>query len=407
MATEMPAIRSPVLGRRRFIRSVLPTLGQPHDLQPTPIGHGDGAIETAVHRSPRQWAPPSVRLTACRLGTAESSVAMVTTQELVDAIFERDDDFGLSLAMVVLHDGELIAERYGVQPETIFGPASGITADTPLPSWSTAKSITHAAVGLLVADGQLDLEAPAPVPDWQGSVKAQIRMLDLLEMRPGLRFIEDYVDGEVSHCIDMLFGDGASDHAAYAAAQPLDHPPGTVWNYSSGTTNILCRILGDVVAGPDATPPERQAAIETFLHSRLFEPCAMSSATPKFDTAGNWVGSSYVEATAIDFARFGELYRNDGVTPEGQRILPVGWADHGRALVAHDPAAPVPGGFDYGRHWWMWPEFPGSITAHGYEGQYIVVVPDHRLTLVHLGKTDALVRHHLIAALHDVIRAVS
>ena len=108
--------------------------------------------------------------------------------------------------------------------------------------------------------------------------------------------------------------------------------------------------------------------------------------------------------TALDFARFGELYRNDGIVG-GERILPEGWVDHGRTFVAHDPADGVPGGFDYGRHWWMWPAFPGSIAAHGYEGQYVVVVPDRELVVVHLGKTPAGVRNALIAQLHELVRA--
>ena len=124
--------------------------------------------------------------------------------------------------------------------------------------WSMAKSITHAAVGILVGDGLLDVDAPAAVPEWRGTDKEAITLLDLLEMRPGLRFVEDYVDAGVSQRLEMLFGDGsddhavtrrARDHAAYAAALPLDHPPGTVWNYSSGTTNIICGILGTIVGG--------------------------------------------------------------------------------------------------------------------------------------------------------------
>jgi CubicO group peptidase (beta-lactamase class C family) len=320
-------------------------------------------------------------------------------QRFVDAVFDRPPEQGLSLAMVVMHGGEIVAERYGVQPATDFGPAVELTADSTLISWSTAKSITHAAVGLLVDDGLLDLEAPAEVPEWAGTEKAAITLLDLLEMRPGLRFVEDYVDGETSHCIAMLFGEGATDHAAYAAALPLDHPPGTVWNYSSGTTNIITRIIGGVVGGGET-------GVTEFLRDRLFAPCGIQSAIPKFDGAGTWVGSSYVYATARDFARFGELYRRDGVTAAGDRVLPAGWAGHGRTFVAHDPAAPIPGGFDYGRHWWMWPEFPGSIAAHGYEGQYIIVVPDRELTVVHLGKTEADLRHHVVALLADLIRSV-
>ena len=225
------------------------------------------------------------------------------------------------------------------------------------------------------------------MPAWAGTDKERITVLDLLEMRPGLRFVEDYVDGDASHCIDMLFGSGSDDHAAYAADLPLDHPPGTFWNYSSGTTNIICRILGDAVGGGEP-------GMRAFLRDRLFGPVGMESAEPRFDGAGTWVGSSYVDATALDFARFGELYRNDGIV-DGERILPEGWVDHGRTFVAHDPADGVPGGFDYGRHWWMWPAFPGSIAAHGYEGQYIVVVPDRELVVVHLGKTDAGVRNAL------------
>jgi CubicO group peptidase (beta-lactamase class C family) len=313
----------------------------------------------------------------------------------VDEIFERPPEEGISLAAVVVQDGKVIAERYGHQPDTVFGPGGPVTSDTPLVSWSTAKSMTHAAIGIAVADGLLDPSAPAPVPTWRGTPKEEITLLDLLEMRPGLRFVEDYVDGDASHCLDMLFGSGAEDHAAYAAALPLDHAPGTVWNYSSGTTNIVCRILGDAVGGGEA-------GMRQFLRERLFEPCGMVSADPRFDPAGTWVGSSYVYATAREFARFGELYLHDG-TVDGRRVLPEGWVEHGRTFVAHDPTDQVPTGFDYGRHWWMWPAFPGSIAAHGYEGQYVIVVPDLDLVVVHLGKTDATIRHRLVARLHALI----
>ncbi len=323
----------------------------------------------------------------------------MAVQDLVDAIFERPLDQGISLAMVVLHRGDVIAERYGTQPANVFSPAIAVDADTSLPSWSTAKSITHAAVGLLVGDGLIDLDAQAAVSEWRGTPKQQITLLDLLEMRPGLRFVEDYVDDEVSHCIPMLFGDGAHDHAGYAADLPLDHEPGTFWNYSSGTTNIIARIVGNVVGGGEP-------GIRQFLQERLFGPVGMESADPRFDGVGTWIGSTFVYATARDFAKFGELYRHDGVTAAGERILPAGWVDHGRTFAAHDPADPIPGGFDYGRHWWMWPEFPRSICAHGYEGQYIIVIPDRELTIVHLGKTDAAIRHCLVAKLHDVVRAV-
>jgi CubicO group peptidase (beta-lactamase class C family) len=321
----------------------------------------------------------------------------------VESVFARPAEQGISLALYALVDGELVAERYGRQPANAFQDALDVTADTTLISWSMAKSMVHAAVGVLVGDGLLDPEAPAAVPEWAGTEKAAIRLIDLLEMRAGLRFVEDYVGDDASDCLEMLYGAAAADMAGYAAALPLDHRPGTVWNYSSGTTNIISRIVGDAVSGgPGGRPAARRAAIEEFLDTRLFEPLGMTTATPKFDDAGTWIGSSYVYATAADFARFGELYRVDGVLADGTRALPAGWLDHARTRVASDPET----GFHYGRHWWMWPGYAGSLAAHGYEGQFTVVVPDRRLTLVHLGKTDAAVRGHLVELLGDVIEAV-
>ena len=219
-------------------------------------------------------------------------------------------------------------------------------------------------------------------------------------MRSGLQFVEDYVDGETSDVIEMLFGAGSPDHAAFAAGLPLLHPPGTVWNYSSGTTNILCRVLGDVVAGTSA-PPEREAVTRAFLDQRLFGPIGMPDADPRFDDVGTFAGSSYVHAPARQFARFGELYLRDGMAAD-VRVLPEGWVDDARTMVAVDPDT----GFGYGRHWWLWPDQPGSLGAHGYEGQYLVVLPEHDAVVLHLGKTDAAVRDRLVARLRRIIAAL-
>ena len=260
-----------------------------------------------------------------------------------------------------------------------------------------AKSMTQAVIGMLVKDGLLDIDDVAAVPEFAGTDKSGITVRDLLAMKSGLEFVEDYVDDAVSHCIDMLFGSGINDHAHYAADQRLQHPPGEVWNYSSGTTNILSRLAGTVIGhGRPSEPTMRE-----FLARRLFGPLGMKSAEPKFDNAGTFVGSSYVYATARDFAKFGYLYLRDGVW-DGDRLLPEGWVDYTRSEVAVDEDPPH---FGYGAHWWIWREQAGSLAAHGYEGQYVIVLPERDLVVVHLGKIPTDVRPPLYPKLERLINA--
>ena len=301
----------------------------------------------------------------------------------VGHFLSQPPELELTLAVLVVQDGTIIAEGYG--------PGAGV--DQTFISWSMAKSMTHALYGLLTVDGLIDVSEPAPVAAWQKDDRRQITIQHLLNMRSGLHFTEDYVDAGVSDCITMLFGDAKDDAASYAAGLPLDHQPGTVWNYSSGTTNILCRIAGDRIGGG-------REGMETYLRTRLFEPCGMTSAVPKFDSAGTFIGSSFVYATARDFARFGLLYLNDGVV-SGQRILPTGWADHARTPV------PVPETetYGYGAHWWLLPEF-NAFSCNGYEGQRIIVLPDRNTVVVRLGKTTAANAETLNNALHVMLRSL-
>jgi CubicO group peptidase (beta-lactamase class C family) len=296
---------------------------------------------------------------------------------------------GLHLAAVVVQGGDVIGERY----------SDTAGADTPLISWSMAKSVTHALVGLLVRDEKLTLEGPAPVPEWAdpSDPRRGISLQHLLEMRPGLRFVEDYVDAGVSHCIEMLFGAGQHDVAAYAAALPLDHAPGTHWNYSSGTTNIVSRICGDAIGGGEP-------AVRAYLQERLFGPLGMTSADPRFDAAGTFIGSSFLYATARDFARFGELYLRDGCVA-GERLLPAGWVAHATASVPVPDTEP----FGYGSHWWLWrdpTDPPGTFAAQGYECQRVVVVPALDAVVVRLGKTPAADAPQVNAAIRGVLAAL-
>ena len=188
----------------------------------------------------------------------------------------------------MVHRGRLVFERYdGLLPQW-DKPGKPVVRDTPLLSWSVAKSVLHAVVGLLVADGRLVLDDPAPVPAWQapGDPRRSITLQHLLEIRDGLGFVEEYEDAESSDVLQMLFGAGRQDMAAFAADRPLAAPPGTRFNYSSGTSNIISGIVARTL-GPGQ--PYRR-----FLADRLFAPLGMTSATTTFDAAGSWVAASYL-----------------------------------------------------------------------------------------------------------------
>lgn len=328
-------------------------------------------------------------------------------------IVDRPTDDGTTLALLAVVDGTVAVEWYGTSPDTPFGPGAPVDASTTLISWSMAKSITHALVGCAVVDGLVDLDRPLGLPEWADDDRAVITLDHLLQMRSGLTFVEDYVDGEASDCIEMLFGgdehSGAIDMGGFAASKLPIAAPGATFNYSSGTTNIISRYLGDVLAGGDVATVganHRRLMTEHFARERLFEPLGMTSASMRFDSSGTFIGSSFVYATAEDFARFGELYRHDGLAPSGERLLPKGWRDLARVPISHDPDGAGPQGFDYGRHWWMWPDLPGSLAAHGYQGQFIVVLPDEGVTVVHLGITDVSVAPALVGGLGALIRTL-
>ena len=268
-------------------------------------------------------------------------------------------------AVVILHRGRIVAERY----------APGFGTDTPLPGWSMTKSVVGALAGVLVARGRWQLDAPAPVPEWlaPGDARGAITLDQLLRMSSGLAFGERYAD-PLSDVNVMLWASG--DTGAFAAGKPLVHPPGTHWHYASGTTNILSRAMRQVLGADYAAFPRRA----------LFEPLGMASAILEPDASGTFVGSSFMYATARDWARLGLLFLNDGMW-NGQRILPAGWA-----LAAAVPAVP---GSRYGAHWWLRLKRPGGAPplalpgdvfhAGGHAGQYVSVVPSRALVIVRLG----------------------
>lgn len=319
----------------------------------------------------------------------ESPCAADVHSQRLDALFasafgnegaEPDTVTELMLASVVIHRGHLVAERYGATA----------SPDETLISWSMAKSVTHALVGLLTLDGLIDIDAAAPIIEWANDERAAITTRQLLAMTSGLSFNEDYVDDQVSDVIEMLFGAGQADVATYAINQPLVDEPGTAFSYSSGTTNIVAKICSDLLGGEEA--------VRAYLDKRLFHPLGMTSADPRFDDAGTFIGSSFLYCTARDFARFGNLYLRNGLC-EGERLLPDGWVDLARGPVDVE----VDEDFYYGSHWWLWDDTSGAFACHGYEGQYIIVVPARDLIVVRLGKTPAERKVGVIQWINDVI----
>lgn len=315
--------------------------------------------------------------------------AVVGKQRLADAIapFFEDPALSETRALVVMQGGRVIAERY----------APGYGPDTRLICWSMAKSVTATLVGLMIADGRLALDEPAPVPEWQtpGDPRAKITLRHLLHMSSGLDHTE-LAEGDIeifdADTPQMLFLDGRENVARYAETRPMEAEPGEKFEYSSATSNILADIMTRSLT--DSKEPEvRRDAMLEYARGRLFEPLGMKSAFIEFDRNGTMLGGSIIHATARDWAKFGEFLRNNGSVRAAQ-LLPTSWTRFMKTPSKNDSS--------YGGHIWLnrvrnegrdQVLFPGKapsniFAALGRLGQFVIVSPQHRLTIVRLGKTQ-------------------
>ncbi|NHC36953.1 serine hydrolase domain-containing protein [Scytonema millei] len=317
-------------------------------------------------RQDRRWLSGKIDSIPPEINQKQLAAAM-------DWIFNSQRD---SRAVVIVYKGEIVAERY----------APGFSAQMPLLGWSMTKSVMNALVGILVKQGKLSLSDKNLMPEWNhpGDRRSQVSLDQMLRMSSGLKFDENE-GNPLGNLIQMLFGQ--SNVAAYAANQPLEADPGSKWQYASGTSNILSRIVRRAIG-------DRDADYLTFPRRTLFNPLGMSSAAIEPDASGTFIGSAFMYATARDWARFGLLYLQDGMW-EGQRILPEGWVKYSRTPA---PAAPQK---NYGAHFWLMNVSTPSghseiMTAQGFQDQYTAIIPSHQLVIVHLGRNKNRTRQQFI-----------
>lgn len=282
-------------------------------------------------------------------GELPADVDRVALDAAVDVAFGAPDAAGRVRSIVIVQGGRIVYERY----HPLDGP------DTIMDSFSVAKSITSAAIGLLVADGLVDVAERAPIAQWDDPAdpRRAITLEHLLHMASGLQYEERYGPG--SQVLGMLSAPVASE---FIASFPLEAEPGMSFEYSTGTTAILAGIVYDMVGGSEQG--------DAYLQERLFEPLGITSIELQRDQAGRWVGGFGANATTRDFARFGLLYLNDGVW-DGERILPEGWVEYSRT--------PSPANPQYGAQWWMFRD--GAFEARGLFGQVVLVSPRNDLVL--------------------------
>lgn len=268
--------------------------------------------------------------------------------------------------VVVIQDGKIVGEYY----------RDGFSKDSLQQSWSMAKAVTQSLIGIMSGKGWVSLDETALMPAWQGDdPRADITMENLLHMASGLEFLEEYANTE-SAVVQMLFN--RKDMGRYAASFPLERQPGTQSKYSSGTANIVAKIMKTKLEALGENP-------DAFPRRALFDKIGMMNTIFEVDPSGSFIGSSYIYATARDFARFGQLYLQDGVW-DGEQVLPPNWVDYTRQAG--------PGNDQYSSHWMLNTDqksmsgFPADILyIVGNDGQYIITIPSKNAVIVRLGVT--------------------
>ena len=287
---------------------------------------------------------------------------------MLERLLATDNEEGFNTrAFLIAHRGKVIAEAYG----------QGADADTPLLGWSMAKSLTAIMLANLEYRGTLDLDGAPEFELWQGDERSQIRISDMLTMTDGLAFSEEYNSGDDATA--MLFTEASSSE--FVLNKPALHAPGSRFNYSSGTANLLARIYFEKTGG-------NQGNYDAYMES-IHQSLAFQNVIFEIDASGVFMGSSYLYASARDWARIGQLMLNGGVI-NGQRIMSEDWVSRATSPNTSENQKA------YGYQWWLnrgntelrWTDIPiGAYSAQGNRQQYLMVIPSLDLVIVRLGWT--------------------
>jgi CubicO group peptidase (beta-lactamase class C family) len=270
-----------------------------------------------------------------------------------------------TLSVAVTYNGELISERY----------SDDIEPTSPLLSWSMAKSITATAAGILYDQGVLTEDASALVPDWIDDARSTITFQNLLQMNAGL----DWNEAAQGDNPDQGYGlFEVADMAGYYVDQPMVATPGEVFNYSTGSSNLIASLVQDKVGGA-------LSDYYRFIQNHLFKPLNITSAIVEFDAIGQPVGGAFHYLSTRDWAKLGQLYLNNGKWND-QQILSEEWINKTLSPSTSNPL--------YGYQIWLntdrgfWPSLPASTYAfRGFQGQVVMILPEHDIVLVRTGVT--------------------
>jgi CubicO group peptidase (beta-lactamase class C family) len=312
-----------------------------------------------------------------------SATDTIKLERIAEKLMDDEGYNGHAFAFMVVHKGIPVVEAY--QPQ--------FDAQTRFLSWSMAKSFTNTLSGIMVKDGKWDINQPVNLPEWQADERKNITINNLLQMQSGLRWNEDY--GNRSDVTQMLYCE--NDFAKFTYDQPFAFPAGSHWYYSSGSVNVVNFLMRKTIGNDNE--------YYNFAQSRLFTKIGMPDAVFEVDASGTQVGSSYIYATARDYARFGMLYLQDGVF-NGERILPEGWVKY-----TTTPASDSNG--KYGSLFWLnqskyYPAAPEDMySCNGHDGQQIFIIPSKELVIVLVGyspKPDRVMKFNDL--LGDVLGAI-